>query len=122
MSEETKEVEEKKTEAPAKVEAKSPENKSGKLVVVRVRGLVRVKKTINDTMDMLGLYRKNYCVIVDKKQLGMIKKVKDYVTYGEIDKDTEALLMKKQEKGKNKKGEETCSSYSWRFSSACSAR
>ena len=37
----------------------------------------------------------------------MIKKTKDYVTYGEIDKETEALLIKeKQEKGMDKEGKE----------------
>ena len=78
-----------------------------KYAVIRVRGLVRVKKEINDTMNILGLYRKNYCVFVDKKDLGMIKKIKDYVTYGEIDKETEDILVKnKAEKTKNKEGKD----------------
>ncbi len=78
-----------------------------KLAVVRVRGLVRVKKEINYTMELLGLHRKNYCVLVDKKEIGMIKKVKDYVTYGEIDKETEdALIKKRGEKTKGRDGKE----------------
>ncbi|TKJ17444.1 50S ribosomal protein L30 [Candidatus Woesearchaeota archaeon B3_Woes] len=78
-----------------------------KYAVIRIRGLVRVKKEINHTMELMGLYRKNYCVLIDKKDFGMIKKVKDYVTYGEIDKETEDLVVKKRgEKTKNKEGKE----------------
>lgn len=78
-----------------------------KFAVVRVRGLVRVRKDINYTMDLLGLYRKNYCVLIDAKNIGMIKKVKDYVTYGEIDQETEDLLVKKKgEKTNDKAGKE----------------
>jgi large subunit ribosomal protein L30 len=78
-----------------------------KLAVIRVRGLVRVNSKINATMAMMNLYRKNYCVLIDKKNLGMIKKVKDYVTYGEIDSETEKLLIeKKGEKTKDKEGKE----------------
>ena len=81
------------------------EEASGNLVVIRVRGPVRVNRDVNDTLDMLGLYRKNFCAFVDKKNMGMIKKVKDYITYGEIDKETESMLVKKRgEKTINKEG------------------
>jgi large subunit ribosomal protein L30 len=84
-----------------------PKTKSKKFAVIRVRGLVRVKKEINHTMELLSLFRKNYCTIVDEKDFGMIKKVKDYVTYGEIDAETEKLLKEKRgEKTKNKEGKE----------------
>jgi len=55
--------------------------------VVRVRGSVNKKSEIKDTMRMLRLTRVNHCVIVrkDPKTEGMIKKVKDFVTWGEID-------------------------------------
>lgn len=81
-----------------------------KLAVIRIRGLVGLKKTIKDTLEMLRLYRKNYCVILENKPetLGMIKKVKDYVTYGEVDEQTLKLLdEKKAEKTKDKEGKET---------------
>ena len=78
-----------------------------KIAVIRIRGSVKVKTEINDTMEMLHLYRKNYCVIVDEKYIGMIKKAKDYITYGEIDPETEKLLIEKRgEKTKNKEGKE----------------
>jgi large subunit ribosomal protein L30 len=93
----------------------SKEIKSGsgdKFAVVRVRGTIRVVHAINDTMDMLHLYRKNFCVIIDRKQLGMVKKVKDYVTYGEINKETEDMLIKKRgKKSVDKEGKEVLKKY-----------
>lgn len=51
-------------------------------------------------MKMLRLFNKNYCVVVDNNQnyIGMIKKIKDYVTWGEIDKNTFEFLLKKRGK------------------------
>jgi len=80
---------------------------SEKLAVIRVRGCVRVNKEIEDTLQMLRLYRKNFCALIEKKDVGMIKKVKDFVTYGEIDKETEDLLIKQRgEKTKDAEGKE----------------
>ncbi|AVB76797.1 50S ribosomal protein L30 [Methanococcus maripaludis] len=66
--------------------------------VVRVRGSVGVRGDIADTMKMLRLHRVNHCVIIPDTEhyTGMIKKVKDYVTYGEIDKDTLVALILKR--------------------------
>jgi len=57
-----------------------------RIAVVRVRGRVHVRKDIEDTLRFLNLTRINHCVIVDnrKEYMGMIKKVNDYVTWGEI--------------------------------------
>jgi len=66
--------------------------------VVRIRGGVKTRKEIKDTMDMLRLTRVNHCVIVrkDPKMDGMIKKVKDFVTWGEInDKTLEKLVAER---------------------------
>jgi len=75
-----------------------------KLAIIRIRGSVGIKKEIKDTLKMLKLFKKNWCVIVDKNDanIGMAKKVKDYATYGEIDKETLNKLMKNS--GKDKKG------------------
>jgi large subunit ribosomal protein L30 len=83
-------------------------NNNKEFIVVRVRGLIRVKKEINYTMQILSLYRKNYCTFVKYKDLGMIKKVKDYVTYGEISPELKKeLIEKKSEKTKTKDGKDT---------------
>ena len=68
-----------------------------KIAIVRIRGLIGIKREIKDTMEMLGLFRKNYCVIVDDTPCyrGMIRKIKDFVTFGEVD---EALIKELQEK------------------------
>lgn len=69
-----------------------------RVAVIRIRGGIKVKYNIKDTLNMLRLYRNNYCVVVDSNpdMLGMIKKVKDYVTWGEIDEATFKLLLEKR--------------------------
>ncbi len=58
-----------------------------KMFVVRVRGRVRLLTKVNDTMNMLRLYKKNYCVIVENTltNMGMIQKAKDFLTWGIAD-------------------------------------
>jgi large subunit ribosomal protein L30 len=72
--------------------------KSGKLAIVLVRGVVGVAQSVKDTLSLLRLNKKNYCVVIDNNpvNLGMIKKVKDYVTWGEIDEDTFKELVEKR--------------------------
>jgi large subunit ribosomal protein L30 len=68
--------------------------------VVRVRGSINVRKSIKDTLTMLRLNRVNHCVIIpDSREFrGMLKKVKDYVTWGEVDEDSLNIMLK--ERGK----------------------
>ena len=56
-------------------------------IVVRVRGNINVRKTIKDTLTMLRLNRINHCVIIPESNeyKGMLKKAKDYITWGEVD-------------------------------------
>jgi len=55
--------------------------------VIRVRGTVNVKKDIKETLSMLRLHRVNHCVLISEspQYKGMLQKVKDYVTWGEIE-------------------------------------
>lgn len=57
------------------------------IAVVRVRGSVGVRREIEETLRRLRLTRVNHCVVVrdDPATLGMIKKAKDYITWGEVD-------------------------------------
>ncbi|PIN98693.1 MAG: 50S ribosomal protein L30 [Candidatus Diapherotrites archaeon CG10_big_fil_rev_8_21_14_0_10_31_34] len=76
------------------------------LAVIRVRGSIRTKIEINDTMKMLRLFRVNHLVLIsEKKQMKkMVEKVKDYVTYGEIEAETlEKVLSKRAFLKGNKK-------------------
>lgn len=73
-------------------------NSQGKLAVVLVRGMVKVVKPVKETLMMLNLHRKNHGVVVDNTPTykGMLLKVKDYVTWGEIDDVTFAELVQKR--------------------------
>lgn len=69
-----------------------------RIVAIRVRGTVAVRREIADTLKMLNLTRRNHAVVVDdrKPTLGMLKKAKDYIAYGEISEDTfERLLLER---------------------------
>ncbi len=68
------------------------------LALIRVRGIINVKNDIRDTLTMLGLGRVNHCVLVDEtpQYMGMVRKVKDYVTWGPIDVETATLLLKER--------------------------
>jgi len=63
--------------------------------LVRVRGNVNVRGSIEDTLKMLRLHRVNHCVLLSDspQNVGMIQKVKDYVAYGVIDADTLAEIL-----------------------------
>lgn len=94
---------EKKTEKAGKeiaAQVKIPAKKE-LIAVVLIRGVLGIRSDMKDTLKMLRLLRKNYCVIVEKtpSNLGMLNKVKDYVTWGDIDEPTlKALIEKRAEK------------------------
>ncbi len=81
------------------VEVKKDKSKEKKYAVILVRGRVNMDHQRKKTLDLLGLYRKNYCVIVPANPVyeGMLRKVKDYVTWGEISQEVEELLVKKKQ-------------------------
>jgi len=59
------------------------------LAIVRIRGIVNVRGDIKDTLRMLRLNRVNHCVILPETPAykGMLRKAKDYITWGEIKVD-----------------------------------
>lgn len=64
--------------------------------VIRVRGHSGVNQDIEDTMVLMRLNRINHCVILPETESirGMLNKTKDYVTFGEIDEETLARMIK----------------------------
>lgn len=66
--------------------------------VIRIRGIIGVRKDIQETLRHLRLVRKFHCVLVpnDETHVGMLKKAKDYITWGEIDLDTLEELLRKR--------------------------
>ena len=67
-----------------------------RIAVLRVRGDVGLSCHVRQTLKLLRLYKKNYCCIFPSSpcMLGMVQRVKDFVTFGELDKDTFLKLMK----------------------------
>ncbi len=65
------------------------------MAIVRIRGRVDVKPDIKHTMDMLHIRRKYWATVVPftPSYKGMLHKVKDYTTYGEIDRETLLELL-----------------------------
>ena len=64
-------------------------------LVIRVRSDRGVTKKIRDTMAMLNLTRVNHAVLIPEisSYEGMLKKVKDYVTWGNVGPETIQNLL-----------------------------
>jgi large subunit ribosomal protein L30 len=67
-----------------------------KIAVVLVRGSIGVSRPMRDTLLFLNLKRKNGCTVLDKTPtvVGMVRKVKDLVTWGEVSPETINRLKK----------------------------
>ncbi len=70
------------------------------IVVIRIKGKVGLRKDIDETLNRLRLRKKYSCVVLNenKESIGMIKKVKDIVAYGEINEETFLKLVEKRGK------------------------
>jgi len=57
--------------------------------VIRVRGTVNIKPDIKHTLKLLRLNKTNHCVLIEENNVmkGMLQVIKDYVTWGEIEKE-----------------------------------
>ena len=67
---------------------------------VRVRGTINIKPDIRKTLQLLNLSKVNHCVLLEEKPSikGMLQVAKDYVTWGEVDKDILNKLIVKRGK------------------------
>lgn len=65
------------------------------LAVVRLRGKGDLRRDVKDTLRMLHLTRQNHCTILpsDATYNGMLRIVKDHVTWGEVDAEILAKLL-----------------------------
>ncbi|MCS7120685.1 MAG: 50S ribosomal protein L30 [Nitrososphaerota archaeon] len=68
------------------------------IAVVRVRGQGDVRGEIEDTMRMLNLNRIYHATIIDDRPsyLGMLHKAQNYITWGEVSKETLSLLLSRR--------------------------
>ena len=83
-------------------------NETPKMVaVIRIAGMVKVRRDVAETLDRLRLRRKYVCVVVDannKNIVGMLKRVKHYIAFGEIDsKILEKLIKERAESEEGRK-------------------
>jgi ribosomal protein L30/L7E len=69
------------------------------IAVIRIKGQVGLDKDIVETLNRLRIRRKYACRVFEKPnaiELGMIRKVKDFVAFGEIDDETYKKLVEKR--------------------------
>ncbi len=65
------------------------------VAVVRIRGHAKIQWSAVDTMNRLKLNRVNHCVVLPKTKTtdGMLQRVKDYVTWGELGHESLARML-----------------------------
>jgi large subunit ribosomal protein L30 len=68
------------------------------LVAIKVRGTISAKREARETLDMLKMKKTNNAVILDNRPsfIGMLYRVQNYVTWGEVSKDTLTEMIKKR--------------------------
>ena len=77
-----------------------------KIAAIRLKGEIGMNHEIKTSLSNLRLHKKNYCVVVPNTSsyLGMLQKIKDVVTWGEINDETFNLVVEKR--GEEFKGRE----------------
>lgn len=74
------------------------------IAVIRIKGQVGINKKVEETLFRLRLRRKYSCIVIENSneiELTKIKQLRDFVSYGEISKETHENLIK--ERGKKDK-------------------
>lgn len=68
------------------------------LAVVRIRGRIGIDKEREYVFKLMHLTRKNHMVLVGNTptNLGSIRKIKDYATWGEVSLETISLLLRRK--------------------------
>lgn len=68
------------------------------IAAVRVRGTISAPLQVRETLQMLNLTRNNYAVLIDNRPsfLGMLKTAQNFITWGEVSKETIAMLLEKR--------------------------
>ena len=68
------------------------------LAVIRVRGVSDVFREIKDTLKMLHLSRNCHATLVDNRTsyVGMLRKARNCVTWGEVSLENTVFLLKKR--------------------------
>ena len=69
-----------------------------RLAIIRLRGRTGINKNIALTLELMKLQRVNSCIIAKESPelLGMLKKAKDYITWGVIDEAPLKAVLEKR--------------------------
>lgn len=76
------------------------------ICIIRIVGRVNLNGDVKETLQRLRLGKKYSCVVLvnpNKEQTGMIKKLRDYVAFGEINRDVFEKLINTRGQKINKK-------------------
>ena len=68
------------------------------VAVLRLRGSVGIDKEREYVFKLLCLTRKNHAILIENRpsNLGSLRKIKDFATWGEVTADTISLLLEKR--------------------------
>lgn len=72
---------------------------SHKIAVIRIVGQTGLRRDVIETLYRLRLRKKFACVVFDnpsEEQIGMIKKVRDFIAYGDLNEETYKKLNAKR--------------------------
>ena len=69
-------------------------------LVIRIRGGLDTPYYIEDTLKMLRIEKNNYATLLRESPsyIGMLRKAKDYITWGELSIETLRLILEKRGK------------------------
>ena len=73
-----------------------------KIAVIRIHGQVGLNADVKETLNRLRLRKKFTCIVLEnpnEQQIGMIKRVRDFVAYGEISDEVYKRLVEARETG-----------------------
>ncbi len=72
--------------------------------IIRITGDVNLNKDIRETLERLRLRRKYSCIVItpNKEQEGMIKKLRNFIAFGDIKEETFQKLLEKRAQLKDK--------------------
>lgn len=69
------------------------------IAVIRIAGQIGLRKDTKESLNRLRLRKKFSCLVMEKptkEQEGVIKKISNFVAYGNIDEETYKELVKKR--------------------------
>ena len=75
---------------------KTEQNKT--IAVVRIRGTISAQKEARETLSLLHLDHTNHAILIDDRPSykGMLQRVGNYVTWGEVTKETVSEMLQKR--------------------------